>query len=198
MDVDLLLNDNSFFKAIFNVIPAIALIMNEDGMVFTINEVGKNLLGLYSYKGDLRGGDTLKCINRHSDPKGCGFSPQCNDCTIRKAIKSAINGEKIARVKGKYIVEVKGEQIELNILISAALMEYQGQKLAISIIEDISELTELEGLIPICAHCKKIRDDDGYWNRVEVYIEKHTEAEFTHDVCPKCIETIKKSHAQLL
>ena len=44
----------------------------------------------------------------------------------------------------------------------------------------------LEGLMPICASCKKIRDNDGYWHQVEVYIREHTEAEFTHSICPEC------------
>ena len=43
---------------------------------------------------------------------------------------------------------------------------------------------ELQGMIPICMHCKKIRDDSGYWNQVEVYVRNHTEAEFSHGLCP--------------
>ncbi|MCR4287384.1 MAG: PAS domain-containing protein [Deltaproteobacteria bacterium] len=46
----------------------------------------------------------------------------------------------------------------------------------------------LSGLIPICARCKKIRDDKGYWSQVEEYIRKHTEADFTHCICPDCFE----------
>jgi hypothetical protein len=44
--------------------------------------------------------------------------------------------------------------------------------------------------IPICASCKKIRDDKGYWSQVEVYIKRHTDADFTHSLCPECIERI--------
>ena len=43
-------------------------------------------------------------------------------------------------------------------------------------------------LLPICAGCKKIRDDQGYWNQVDVYIRKHTGTEFTHGLCPDCIK----------
>ena len=46
----------------------------------------------------------------------------------------------------------------------------------------------LSGLLPICAHCKKIRDDKGYWNRIENYIRDRSEAEFTHGICPECAE----------
>ena len=44
----------------------------------------------------------------------------------------------------------------------------------------------LGGLLPICASCKKIRDDTGYWNKIEAYIHDHSEADFTHGICPTC------------
>ncbi|MBN2600758.1 MAG: hypothetical protein JXR87_02050, partial [Candidatus Marinimicrobia bacterium] len=52
----------------------------------------------------------------------------------------------------------------------------------------IAEIKTLGGLIPICASCKKIRDDRGYWNQVEKYISEHTEAVFSHGMCPDCME----------
>jgi hypothetical protein len=48
----------------------------------------------------------------------------------------------------------------------------------------------LRGFIPICASCKKIRDDKGYWNQIEVYIRDHSEAEFTHGICPECMKKL--------
>ncbi len=50
----------------------------------------------------------------------------------------------------------------------------------------LAQVKRLRGLLPICAHCKKIRDDAGYWHGVEVYIKEHTGAEFTHGVCDEC------------
>ena len=50
------------------------------------------------------------------------------------------------------------------------------------------KIKTLEGLIPICAGCKKIRDDRGDWNPLEIYIQKHSEALFTHGMCPECLE----------
>lgn len=58
----------------------------------------------------------------------------------------------------------------------------------------IKEVKELSGLIPICANCKKIRDDKGYWNEVEVYIKDHSKADFSHGICPTCV---KKLYPQL-
>jgi two-component system cell cycle response regulator len=48
----------------------------------------------------------------------------------------------------------------------------------------------LRGLIPICSNCKKIRDDKGYWHRVEVYIQEHSEADFSHSICPECTKKL--------
>jgi hypothetical protein len=52
----------------------------------------------------------------------------------------------------------------------------------------LSELDTLRGLLPICACCKKIRDDHGYWNHIESYLRKHTLADFTHTLCPDCVK----------
>lgn len=50
----------------------------------------------------------------------------------------------------------------------------------------LSEIRSLEGIIPICARCKKIRDDSGYWQQVESYVSSHTRAQFSHGICPDC------------
>jgi len=54
----------------------------------------------------------------------------------------------------------------------------------------LSNVKHLYGLLPICASCKRIRDDQGYWNDVEEYIRKHTEADFTHGICPDCMNKL--------
>ena len=50
----------------------------------------------------------------------------------------------------------------------------------------LTEVKTLGGMLPICSHCKKIRDDKGYWNQLEAYLNAHTDAEFTHGICPDC------------
>lgn len=50
----------------------------------------------------------------------------------------------------------------------------------------LDEVTTLKGVFPICSFCKQIRDDKGFWNQVEVYIKEHSEADFTHSICPEC------------
>ncbi len=52
------------------------------------------------------------------------------------------------------------------------------------------EIKSLRGIIPICASCKKIRNDKGYWNQIEAYIRKHSEADFSHGICPDCAKRL--------
>lgn len=54
----------------------------------------------------------------------------------------------------------------------------------------LQEVRILRGFLPICASCKKIRDDNGYWTQIEGYIKDHSEAEFTHSICPDCAKSL--------
>jgi hypothetical protein len=54
----------------------------------------------------------------------------------------------------------------------------------------ISEVRRLSGLLPICAHCKNIRNDEGYWEKVEDYLSDHSDAEFSHSLCPDCMKKL--------
>jgi hypothetical protein len=57
----------------------------------------------------------------------------------------------------------------------------------------LAEIKTLKGIIPICASCKKIRDDRGYWNQIESYIHEHSEADFSHGICPECEKLYARS-----
>ena len=60
--------------------------------------------------------------------------------------------------------------------------------------EAVAKVKDLGGLVPICAWCKKIRDDKGYWHQVEAYIRDHSNAEFSHGLCPECEEELYTKH----
>ena len=65
--------------------------------------------------------------------------------------------------------------------------EEEREKLVCDLQEAMAKIKTLNGLIPICSSCKKMRDDKGYWNSVEEYIKIHSEADFTESVCPSCM-----------
>ncbi|MCU0578295.1 MAG: hypothetical protein MUF69_01985 [Desulfobacterota bacterium] len=64
------------------------------------------------------------------------------------------------------------------------------ERLALDHQKAVSQVKHLSGLLPICASCKKIRDDQGYWNQIEEYIRKHSDADFSHGFCPSCLEKL--------
>lgn len=85
------------------------------------------------------------------------------------------HGELRARVEvGRRMVEMRSEL--------AAKIEQLRQA--------VDQIKTLKGIVPICASCKNIRDDRGFWNRVETYVRDHTEAEFSHAVCPDCMKRL--------
>jgi PAS domain S-box-containing protein len=99
----------------------------------------------------------------------------------------------------------------IDVWVSRKAVSYAGKKVMCVILHDLTERKQAEaerekliqelqealangktlrGLIPICANCKKIRDDKGYWQQVEVYVHEHSEAKFTHGLCPECAKLL--------
>ncbi len=72
--------------------------------------------------------------------------------------------------------------------------ELENQRLLNELEKALKEVKVLNGLIPICSKCKKIRDDKGYWNHLESYFEEHSDAAFSHGMCPECNEDLYGNH----
>jgi len=87
-------------------------------------------------------------------------------------VKGQIDGQLVARAV-RYAIERSRLQIEQTRLIH-------------ELETALTRVKTLQGLLPICASCKKIRDDKGYWNQIESYLREHTNADFTHGICPEC------------
>ena len=58
------------------------------------------------------------------------------------------------------------------------------------------EVDTLSGILPICAGCKKIRDDKGYWSKVETYVSRHSQAKFSHGLCPDCVKRLYPGYSE--
>lgn len=82
------------------------------------------------------------------------------------------------------VVKANTDNLEAKVLDRTSQLERRNKELE----KAIEEIKVLSGLLPICSHCKSIRDDKGYWHEVETYVGKHTHAKFTHGVCPQCMK----------
>lgn len=69
-------------------------------------------------------------------------------------------------------------------------LENEREKLIVELQDALASIKILRGFIPICAWCKKVRDDKGYWQQVEAYVREHSEAEFSHGICPECFKKV--------
>ncbi|MGH8067882.1 MAG: response regulator transcription factor [Candidatus Entotheonellia bacterium] len=86
------------------------------------------------------------------------------------------------------------EELRARVQVGMRMVELQ-QSLAerVKALEEaLARVKQLQGLLPICSYCKKIRDDQNYWQQVESYISEHSEAQFSHSICPDCYERLVK------
>ena len=79
------------------------------------------------------------------------------------------------------------KKVEKELEIYHSQLEVTVRERTAELYKALSDVKKLSGLLPICASCKKIRDDRGYWNQIEEYIRDHSEAEFTHSICEECV-----------
>jgi DNA-binding response OmpR family regulator len=105
-------------------------------------------------------------------------------------IKPLASAEFLARVRS--MIRIKRAEDGLR------EKEKAQQRLISDLQKALGEIKTLKGLLPICPLCKKIRDDKGYWNQLEVYISAHTDAILTHGVCPHCAEGYRAEIRRLI
>ena len=70
-----------------------------------------------------------------------------------------------------------------------ALLEFR--RVSLHLADSLNHIKTLQGLLPICAWCKRVRDDEGYWDQVEAYLHKYTGIDFTHGICPECLAKMR-------
>jgi CheY-like chemotaxis protein len=80
------------------------------------------------------------------------------------------------------------QELQARILVGLRIVRLhkEGQLQMTELEEALARIKKLQGLLPICASCKSIRDDKGYWNQIEIYIQEHSGADFSHGICPTC------------
>ncbi len=80
--------------------------------------------------------------------------------------------------------------VTATLTLQRKIIDEKREKAVLDRAKALEDIKILRGFLPICASCKKIRDDKGYWNRIETYIQKHSEAYFSHGLCPECVEKL--------
>jgi len=195
MEIDQLV-DEKYLRTILDAFPIPVLIVDKNLTIHDANHASKKLLGDdISAKLMKLCGDILGCIHALSSANGCGETQYCEDCVLRQTSASVANGEFSFRRLSKMKIQSNDQVQEICFLVSGAPLQHDGRNYVILTLEDITELTELRKIIPICSFCRKVRDDSNYWQEVEHYFAKYSTIRFSHGVCPDCR---KKHYSEFL
>ncbi len=95
--------------------------------------------------------------------------------------------DRIRERRGEIIKSNHKLQIEI---LARRRIEEERERLIVELTEALTRIKQLKKLLPICPSCKKIRDDEGYWNNLETYLSKHSNAEFSHGICRDCMKKL--------
>jgi hypothetical protein len=133
----------------------------------------------------------MRCINAIESPEGCGKGARCPDCRIRNSVYKVFDTDcELKRQRWQAEVSDDGKVIDLDLLITATPIRYGDETSVLLCLEDITEITSLREIIPICANCKKIRDSQELWNSLEHYFDRFMGVDFTHSLCPDCVRIL--------
>jgi len=138
------LDNKAFLKTLFNAIPCGVLLLDHDRRIYAANDF---FLNTYGISGDAllskRPGDAIGCIVASRAVEGCGFAEECRACAVRNTALQAISGDAIQRKRAQVEVQVNGKVRPINFMITAAPFEHNGKRMAIVMLEDITELNKL-------------------------------------------------------
>ncbi|MCX8043571.1 MAG: PAS domain-containing protein [Desulfobacterota bacterium] len=181
------------YRVLVDGSPNTVMLLNADGRVVTVNKSGAALIGK---RPEQIPGMRLHDIVQKTEHTTIddALIKVCTGDAVRFEIKIARPDRSIVtcdalfnpiRDKGGDIRQIIGLFIDIT---QRKLAEQERERLIASLQEALGRVKLLSGLVPICAGCKKIRDDKGYWNQLETYLEEHSQAIFSHGLCPECMQ----------
>jgi PAS domain S-box-containing protein len=184
-----------YYRDLLDALPHMVFETDTQGNFLYLNRAGRNQLGfseeegyrecsLFDHMGN-KSKQTRNAMKRILDGGEVGRIETVIMMTGGQAVPAALHltpvveGDRVVRLRGivENITQQKGTEKELEQTIAKL------QKAA-------ANIKTLRGLLPICSHCKRIRDDRGKWHQLEDYIRDHTEAEFSHSLCPDCMQSL--------
>lgn len=133
-------------------------------------------------QGDMDGIETAEVIHAETGIPVIFLTAFSNESLLDKAKRTEPFAYLVKPVQNSQLMA----SIEMTLYKSK--MEAERAQLTKELNEALSEIKTLRGILPICSYCKKIRNDQGYWDQIEEYMETHTEIKFSHGICQECAE----------
>ncbi len=165
-------------KLVFDQIHTSVIILNESDSIIDLNEATAEALGIQ--RADILGRPISRLL-------------PVDRLTSDKAIKLG-PGERLFEIDTSKLTSPAGQSagriILLHDITERVNMTERQDQLIVELQEALSEVRMLEGMLPICSNCKNIRDDDGQWHELETFIDSHSDAKFSHGICPDCAKAL--------
>jgi hypothetical protein len=190
---ELVMNDrvNLSGADIFNAIPIPAFLVDHDVRIRDSNTAALATFGLSKQMIlSRRGGEVLNCLHSRDVPEGCGRGPACKNCVIRDSVTSSLQGAAATRRRMRFELRTESQKTELELLVSASPIAVSPEETVLLMVEDITQISKLRSIVPICSQCKRIRNDAEYWQQVEAYFHEFIGVDFSHGLCPECWEQV--------
>ena len=170
-----------------DVAPTLILVVDQNLVIQELNDTARVFLGP-EHKNALqkRNGEAFQCTHNAESPAGCGHGRFCQVCPIRDAVAQACQEQRVVRRRTKAVMGSATKSRDVHLLITATPLPSQGSARFLVVMEDISALMALQNPIPVCASCKRVRDDANYWEKVDVHFRQHFDVEISAGVCPDC------------
>jgi len=179
-------------EAIFSLLDIIGegvRILDKDFRIIFENKAHRDILGSnvgeYCYRAYQK---------RDKVCENCAVSMSFEDGKVHKDARRVVTGKglRYVEVTSSNLRDRDGDVIAgveiVRDVTERKRLEDEKQKLISALREALNSIKVLKGLIPVCAWCKKARNDKGYWDNLENYIREHSEADFTHGICPECLD----------
>lgn len=180
-------NDDADYRVMLDAIPSPILVVDKDMGIRKFNKAAGVFMG-QNPKALLlnRFGHACHCLRSQETPGGCGQGPLCQDCVVRNSVAACLAEQNVARKSARMWLAKDGQEVEVSLLVTTSAFHLGPTLLVLLILEDVSELVEVRRLLPMCAGCKKIRDEKEYWHHVESYLNRRWDIDFTLGLCPEC------------
>jgi PAS domain S-box-containing protein len=187
---------------ILDALPFYVLLVDRNHRILLINRAARDILKA----------DTLPILGGYCPKIVHGKDEPIAECPLEEAVKTgrSCTREIYSRENGRWFESMvfgteyrppdggvaylhlirditERKQAEQSLVEQERRLEEAVEERTAELKKTMAEVKVLGGLLPICASCKKIRDDKGYWNQLESYIQEHSGAEFTHGLCPDCV-----------
>ena len=182
---------NQFFKTSRDCV----FITSKDGRLIDLNDAAVELFGYSSREELLQKKIPYVYANKEERARHARVAAECGyikEYPLDLRRKNGSVRHTLVTAVARYDADGKtiGFQGTIRDITEQRLNEEERERLILELQEAISDVKTLSGLLPICCSCKKIRDDRGYWNQIEAYIKDHSEAEFSHSICPDCAKRL--------